>query len=778
MAEPRVPLYERLPEIYRIRDAEQAPPDQLRHYLTLVEAVFEEIHKNIDALYHDLFIETCDEWVIPYIGDLLGVSHLSGEAWTLRADVADTIALRRRKGTLASIERLTYNLTRWGVHCVELFEKMVWNQHLNHQRPDHGGIPPYSLPTITRFNPIRGGTVTLRDPALLSLLNTPFDPFAHVADVKPPARGNIRYNLPNLAIFLWRIKDYRVPMSPPKFLDDVIEVSGPGEGEASHLVGLHVHPLGEPVRLFNTYQFDPDRQPPVVTDLDRTPNAIPMARLTQDSPAGRPECYVAIDTYDPVNVLSDPPKLADVGLQLHLSATDFDDEHWPDDDMENWRIRGGNLCDWENSIRRPVLDREVVVDPVVGRILIGVGTNDEALAIENDLMVTYTYGAPGPVGAHPIDRFPTPEPWSGEGVDLRPVNLWDDSALGLNGAFSGLHEAENPVLIQIEDSSIHELNLADIAEGIEDESGDLSIVLNKSLLIRSVNGQRPIIRLSQPLRFRPADPAAADDLVVRLEGLYLTSDSDSDPLIARAALNRLEIINCTLDPRIQVDEADGTRTATPSMALHEPYGFEDPAEEIAFDQTPEIVIQRSITGPLRIDTGYRLSLVGTIIDSARGVSDPVGSEVESLALTAASEDPTDGWGPPTHVEGITVFGRMRVERIHGRGGIWVHALEVLNHQVGCIKFSYFSGHGDQLPQSHGCVSGTDARLHFTSEIFGEPAYGQLAFTSDFRIRERGPGDDAMGAFGFLKEAHKWRNLQIRFREFMPVGIRPLLIPVT
>jgi hypothetical protein len=36
----------------------------------------------------------------------------------------------------------------------------------------------------------------------------------------------------------------------------------------------------------------------------------------------------------------------------------------------------------------------------------------------------------------------------------------------------------------------------------------------------------------------------------------------------------------------------------------------------------------------------------------------------------------------------------------------------------------------------------------------------------------------MGAFGFLLEAHKWRNLSVRYREFMPVGIRPLLIPVT
>ena len=121
---------------------------------------------------------------------------------------------------------------------------------------------------------------------------------------------------------------------------------------------------------------------------------------------------------------------------------------------------------------------------------------------------------------------------------------------------------------------------------------------------------------------------------------------------------------------------------------------------------------------------------------------------------------------------------MRVEQISGRGGIWVHALEVLNNQTGCIRYSYFSGKGDRLPQNLGCVTGTEAKLQFVSEMFGEPAYGQLARVSDFRIRERGPNDDEMGAFGFLLEAHKWRNLQIRFREFMPVGIRPLLIPVT
>jgi hypothetical protein len=125
-----------------------------------------------------------------------------------------------------------------------------------------------------------------------------------------------------------------------------------------------------------------------------------------------------------------------------------------------------------------------------------------------------------------------------------------------------------------------------------------------------------------------------------------------------------------------------------------------------------------------------------------------------------------------------VFGRTRVRTLSGRGGIWVHQLEVLDNQKGCIKLSYFPDEANRLPQNHACVYAPDARLSFVDERFGGQAYGQLSRVADFRILERGPRDDQMGAFGFLLEAHRWHNLNIRFREFMPLGVRPLLIPVT
>ena len=93
----RIVLYERLPALYRQRDEEQAPPHQLKAYLEIFEKIFGEIHENIESLYNDLFIETCGDWAIPYIGNLYGVSCPKGDPWSRRKCVAEAIRSRRRK---------------------------------------------------------------------------------------------------------------------------------------------------------------------------------------------------------------------------------------------------------------------------------------------------------------------------------------------------------------------------------------------------------------------------------------------------------------------------------------------------------------------------------------------------------------------------------------------------------------------------------------------------------------------------------------------------------
>lgn len=882
----RVALYRRLPEIYRIKDEDLSklylvggqpmPAYQLRSYLEPVEDMFSAIHENVESLYHDFFIETCDPWVIPYIGDLLGTTHLSGDEWTLRADVAETIALRRRKGTLGAIELLAYILTKWGAHAVELFENMVWNQHLNHQRPDEGDTPPYSLPIVRPATPIRGETIPLRDPSLLAQLNTPFDPFAHVGDVKPPEMGQVHYNLPNLALYLWRIKDYRLSVTKPharKVTPEAHPLASAAHPQAALMVRVNIdsipinalsrpyvktapkdnRPEGRPVTLFNTNRIGLFAQrrngkdalnlaaiAPRISSADQVPGPVPRSRLSDydiakqyddslasptpqllrvftDASFTAPQDYVSVESYDPIFNAASPEddlksyELSDVGLQLHLPDSTFPDEVWPHLALPRfWTIRGENLCAWERGLNPPLADREIAIDPVKGRLCIGVSSDAQADALVQDLLLTYTYGAVGPVGAHPVSYPALPKEFDPalpsiyfKDVVLRnPAKRLQDvlkTALEDARAAAAGNTPKTAIVIEIQDSRTHSLDIDLLNSADLNNELGRSVLLTCPLIIRAADGERPIIELARPFAFRPAKVIGANAeeqkaldaqmnaLFVRLEGLYLARGLNygaGQPLISRAAINKLEIISCTLDPggfrHFNGDRAPLLR----GMDLREPYGFSGVAEELAFKQTPEIILQRSISGAIFTDEGYTLCLADSIVES---IPVMVGSKTFPFAITSATS-PATGYAGATMIRNVTVLGRVRAVSTEGAGGIFTGVVEVFDQQKGCLKYCYFAEDTasppppnevkNRLPPHFACVDGSDARLIFTSDYFGDPAYCQLSLESDPRIFEEGVDNDQMGAFNFLLEAHKWRNLKIRFREFMPVGIRPLLIPVS
>jgi hypothetical protein len=391
------------------------------------------------------------------------------------------------------------------------------------------------------------------------------------------------------------------------------------------------------------------------------------------------------------------------------------------------------------------------------------------------MFVSFTYGAAGPVGAHPVTRtFPALPP----AVDLRPVGDVT-GATTLQAALDGLAAATEPVVIEIHDSLVHRIDLSALPGTTID--GTVSLRLAQSLTIRAAGEHRPMVLLAQPLSLRPVSAAAAtpDQPQVRLEGLYIAPDETvpfpaGAALIDRAAVARLELIGCTLAPGGH-SLRDGTRAAMqPALNLVNGYGFTDPDDISDFVPTPDIVIQRSITGAIAIDERYRLDTEDSIVDAGLGFADaPSG-----LFAIAAATDSVNGWGAPLDFDGLTCFGPVRVAAVGGLGGTFSQRFEVLDDQHGCIKWSAFSGDADRLPPNHFCVQVPDARICFTSERFNDPGYAQVARETDRRVRELGPDDDAMGAFGFLLEAHKWANLQVRLREFMPVGVRPLVVPVT
>jgi hypothetical protein len=771
-AAPTVPLFDRLPEIYRTRDAEQAPPNPLRAYLGAIEGPLGALHDDIAQLYDDLFIDTCDDWVIPYLADLLGTTHLKGDPRTLRADVADTIALRRRKGTLGAIERLAANLTGWACRGVELRENLGWTQHLNHQRPDGGGMPGGTP---------RGGTAALRDPAVLALRGTPFDPFACSADLKPALDGVRHVNLPNLAVFLWRLAAYRLPRTRP-LAKGRIDLGVQPPGRARFALRFDLHPLDIPVRLFDTSR--PGFLHEVLTEADAVPGPMPAARLGSDTPFGRPDAHLRVDFFDDAATPPTGFDDAEVGLQLFmpqdlapLLVPPAPQTQW------RWRFRGDNLCAWETGLRRALRSGEIAVDPSLGRVLIGLDTPAQAaLLIGSEdgapvsrLFASFTYGAAGPVGAHPVSRG---------GAALPPTTVLRQvgdvpGGITLQEALDGLDAATAPVVVEIHDSLVHRLDLSALPGTAVD--GTVSLRLARALTIRAAGEHRPIVLLAQPLSLRPVAAAAATpaDPQVRLEGLYLAPDPAvpfpaGAALVDRAAVARLEIIGCTLAPGGH-GLRDGSRAPPqPALRLADGYGFSDPDDIDAFVPTPDIVIQRSITGALGVDARHRLEIRDSIVDA--GLS--FGDAPDGRFAIAAATDPATAWGAALDFDGLTCFGAVRVAAVGGLGALFTQRFEVLDNQRGCIKWSAFSGDADRLPPNHFCVRATEARIVFTSERFNDPGYAQLARATDRRVRELGPGDDAMGAFGFLLEAHKWANLQVRLREFMPVGVRPLVVPVT
>src|SRR5207248_8896234 len=122
-----------------------------------------------------------------------------------------------------------------------------------------------------------------------------------------PANGSIRYNLPNLAIFLWRLASYRIRVSLPVWRDTTATTLG--FPFAAQAVRFSINPVDrpyitaahkrdrEPVRLFNTNlvsitntertgidKLKRSAVAPSISRIDETPGPIPTDRLTSDAP--------------------------------------------------------------------------------------------------------------------------------------------------------------------------------------------------------------------------------------------------------------------------------------------------------------------------------------------------------------------------------------------------------------------------------------------------------------------------------------------------------------
>jgi hypothetical protein len=266
-------LYALLPAIYRIRDAEMGGP--LRAFLAVLAEQAAVVEENLEQLYDDQFIETCADWAAPYIGGVIGYRPLHGVTATVaspRAEVANTISYRRRKGTAAVLEQLAHDVTGWAARVVEFFQLVATAQYMNHIRPDHAVSPD------------------LRDWEGLERIGTAFDPFTRAVDVRSTERAEGRYNLPNVGIFLWRLDPYRLHDSPAVAVDTR---------------RFLISPLGHAIDLFTRPEAEE-----VITSL-AAPLNVP-APISRRALAERMPDYYCPDKSIHISVGGTPVALADV----------------------------------------------------------------------------------------------------------------------------------------------------------------------------------------------------------------------------------------------------------------------------------------------------------------------------------------------------------------------------------------------------------------------------------------------------------------------------------
>ena len=250
-------FYALLPQLYRGRDYVQGQP--LRALLAVLEGEYQALKTDMEATYDNWFVDTCDQWVLPYIADLVGLRGLSHDQHlfpTQRRLVANALGYRRRKGTAAVLEHVLRDVSGWDVRVVEFFQLLSVTQHLANIRPN------------------AGRSVDLRDTLALSQADGAFERFAHMLDVRgngdAPAAfwpdANLqqsKYHPDTLGIFIWRLGAYP--------LDDVFArpISG-----STHKGCYTFDASGRSVRLFNRPQAVDG-----ILDRSEAPNmAIPLTK--------------------------------------------------------------------------------------------------------------------------------------------------------------------------------------------------------------------------------------------------------------------------------------------------------------------------------------------------------------------------------------------------------------------------------------------------------------------------------------------------------------------
>ena len=680
----------------------------LHSLLLVIQEQLAVLGEDLDQLYDDQFIETCAQWVIPYIGDLIGYQAIKGIAPAIdnpRSEVAETISLRRRKGTVLVLEQLARDVTAWGAHAVEFFQVLGDTQYMNHLR-----LWSHYAPDLRNW---KAGLY----------IETGFDRTAHTVDVRRIAARRGRYNIQNIGIFLWSQNAYSVTK-------DQAAIS-PADPHC-----LRFSSLGMDIPLFH--------------------RAIPQGEEITDAA-------------QPFNVADRLKRrvLCD-DLQKGVGAVYYGEGkslviYFDGTPLNPYEIEVANLSGSDGSwANMPVAGGvyRAAVDPELGRIALPPAAAGAALP---SVKVSYRYGFNADMGGGEYSRadsflvqddqfvFPFPDT---AGVPryatLQQALDFAKGQLTLSGA----------VAVEIGNSETYptsgSLNLA------------IDVPAGCTIELRARNETRPTLLLDSEMSVSgdASSTFALNGLLIAASA-GMTPASPSPVALLHLPANRpdgssnlleaTDIAHCTLAPGWSVDSSGAPHFATQPALVAEPAGL-------------TVSAKKSILGAVRAGEFVTVSAADSIIDATDptnvAIADLDGvagagtltldgctvvGKVHAVLLSLASN---------------TIFWAGLVA-----GDPWVTGLIADRKQEGCVRFSFLPA-GAKTPRRFECLERAIAGPQpiFFALRYGRPGYLKLLTSTPDVVRRGADDGGEMGAYHFVLAPLRESDLRVRLTEYMPVGL--------
>jgi hypothetical protein len=776
-----------IPEYYREEDGLASPPGVLRGFVEVLAQQAATLRRSNDRLWDDHFIDLCADWAVPYLGELLATRMVSAlNKRGRRIDVAKTIYYRRRAGTPRILEELIADITGWEGKLVEEFRRLGRARH---------GLDPHAEPLAGLLTgTLPGGWANLRSVHGSELAGSPFDEFHYTPDVRRPRGRDGRYGIAKLGFHLYRLKATR--------LDDVTPAPGPAAGTFTF------DPSGRDIPLFIRRHRTDDRErfdweewisakewevpsemrcrvlnhaefviteqalvalnailtaPPislsaanaaVILDLlrrfhgQRIPSEARVFQISAALASTPPLMNALCDplAWDQLLVLSliedcgkrallpigvyaanmAPSSTAEDTSQASVVIKTFRNDIVPNRFVPIARelIVGGNLTNFTATISG--VAKEWVVDPHLGRLLwVGAGAAPQPL-------VSYHYGFSADIGAGGYDRASSltaavTHQISGGGA-IQTAVPGGPNFLPPGGV--------NKEVAEVLDSA----NYTPI-----DDRGQIT-----KLEFRAANRKRPYLRLTHNWQL---DTSANLDSELTLEGLWIgAAGAFSIQLLGDYKLVTLR--HMTLDPG-GVD-ASGAPISPVPLSIR--------------GNVEKLVIENSIVGPIIVDPAAELThleIRDSIVDGQKSAA-PVVS-VPSGQVT---------------MRRVTVFGEMEMEWLDASEVLITGFTNVTNTQAGCFRFSAVIERQDPLnplslhsrvPHPYESHFVRDFNDTFTSRVFGQPGFAQLAESAPMFLQRGAENGSEIGAFSSLLNPIKFDSLRAKVEEFAPFGLLPVYV---